>query len=112
MADPSPDIYILPARSSSEVLVAAELFREYARSLGIDLCFQQFDEELESLPGRYAPPAGELLLAQTDAVYVGCVAMRSLSDGVCEMKRLYVRGRVSGSWLRAQASRRNRSGRA
>ena len=90
------DLRIVKARAEPEITAAADLFQEYARSLGIDLCFQQFDEELQSLPGRYAPPSGELLLARVEASYAGCVALRSLDDGICEMKRLYIRGECRG----------------
>ena len=67
------------------------LFREYADSLGIDLSFQGFEEELASLPGEYAPPRGRLLLGVADGNAVGCVALRALGDRDCELKRLYVR---------------------
>lgn len=79
------------AQSTDEVKQARRLFEEYADSLGIDLCFQGFQEELTTLPGNYAPPAGRLLLARWEAEVAGCVAFRQMEPLVCEMKRLYVR---------------------
>ena len=67
------------------------LFKEYAESLKIDLCFQNFDEELINLETIYSPPDGSLLLAFYDRKIAGCVAVRKLEADVCEMKRVFVK---------------------
>jgi ribosomal protein S18 acetylase RimI-like enzyme len=79
--------------SPEDLKDAIFLFHEYAKSLGIDLSFQDFASEMASMPGKYAPPNGSLLLARTDTTgaAIGCVGLRPLGwNGVCEMKRLYV----------------------
>jgi ribosomal protein S18 acetylase RimI-like enzyme len=67
-----------------------QLFLEYADSLGFNLDFQGFKSELQSLPGKYAPPEGALVLALLNGKSAGCVALRRLAEDTCEMKRLYV----------------------
>ncbi|MEO7658475.1 MAG: GNAT family N-acetyltransferase, partial [Pyrinomonadaceae bacterium] len=82
---------ILQAATSAQIVSARKLFREYEKWLGMDLCFQGFEAEMASLPGRYAKPSGRLLLGLHDENIAGCVALRKIEDGICEMKRLYVR---------------------
>jgi putative acetyltransferase len=89
-------LQIVAAASGDTLKEARILFEEYAASLGIDLDFQNFSDELRRLPGEYVPPAGRLLLAQWHGETAGCVALRQLGDGICEMKRLYVRPRFQG----------------
>jgi putative acetyltransferase len=89
--NPRSMLSIKPAQSKEELLQVRALLEEYAAGLDIDLCFQGFDEELAGLPGSYSPPRGRLLLASWGNALAGCVALRPLEAGACEMKRLYVR---------------------
>jgi len=82
---------IFAAQNSQDIQSARTLFEDYEASLGISLCFQNFDQELKSLPGKYAPPDGLLLLAVENDELAGCIALRKLEPGICEMKRLFVR---------------------
>ena len=94
-ADEPVRIALRQAASAADLAAAAALFRDYAASLTIDLCFQNFDAEVAALPGAYAPPAGRLLLAFVDDVPAACGALRPLLHAehprACEMKRLFVR---------------------
>lgn len=72
------------------------LFREYEAFLGVDLCFQSFDAELRTLPGKYAEPKGRCYLALCDGEAAGCIALRPIDNSVCEMKRLFVREKFRG----------------
>src|SRR5437870_11996106 len=82
---------IVRAQSIDDVARARSLFKEYAAWLKIDLCFQDFEKELAELPGDYAPPSGRLVLAVEGDQVAGCIALRRIGAGVCEMKRLFVR---------------------
>lgn len=87
------------AESEAQISQARELFLEYAQSLGFSLCFQNFDKELADLPGDYAPPEGRLLLGEYAGQLAGCVALHKLENGICEMKRLYLRPQFRGKGL-------------
>ena len=92
-------LYFVEATSLDQIAKARQLFREYSAWLGIDLCFQNFEKELAELPGDYVPPNGRLLLAYDNGELVGCVALRKIGDGSCEMKRLFVRDRFRGKGI-------------
>lgn len=89
------------AQAPAEIAAVARLFRDYAGSLPVDLAYQDFEAELASLPGKYAPPAGALLIARdAQGEALACVALRPMAAaGCCEMKRLYVAPRGRGLGL-------------
>ncbi|HEY0857270.1 MAG TPA: GNAT family N-acetyltransferase [Albitalea sp.] len=113
----APEIRLVIPDTPDLLAATREIFREYAQSLDVDLCFQNFDAELASLPGEYAEPSGCLLLAFVDSALAGCGALRGMTDAdyanACEMKRLYVRpafrrfglGRVLAQALLDEAQR-------
>ena len=95
----SGSITLANAASAEDFDAARVLFQEYAASLTVDLCFQDFAEELGRLPAMYGPPGGCLILAKDGEGVVACVGVRRFSDGECELKRLFVRERARGGGL-------------
>ena len=93
------DVEIIDATTPEEIAHIRRLFRAYADWLNVDLCFQDFEAELATLPGAYAPPKGRLLLAKASDASAGCVGLRPLEDGICEMKRLWVEPGFGGRGL-------------
>lgn len=99
-----PTFIINPAASPEDITAIHTLFTAYTKSLNLDLSFQSLQDELATLPGKYAPPTGVLLLARLNSTgeAIGCVALRPLpspGSDVCEMKRLYVAPSAQGTGL-------------
>src|SRR5690242_1551875 len=90
---------VAPARSKGELEDVRVMFREYSELVAEALCFQNYDRELAALPGEYAPPGGELLIARDGQGSLGCVGLRRHDERSGEMKRMYVRERGRGSGL-------------
>ena len=90
---------IAQATSAEDFAAGKLLIQEYATALGVDLCFQNFSEEIASLTALYGPPHGCLLIARNNDELAGCIALRSREAAVCEMKRLYIRPPYRGAGL-------------
>ena len=101
-----PQVQLVTPDTPQALDTLRDIFKEYARGLGVDLCFQQFDEELATLPGDYAPPQGALFLAMVDGQPAGSCALRPIEGtdypNAAEMKRLYVRDAFRGLGLGRQ----------
>ncbi len=95
---------IITAETREHIKHFHELFREYEKQLNVDLCFQDFETELANLPGVYAPPEGCMLLAEYDNKIAGCATLKKIGEGVCEMKRLYVRPAFRGKAIGRELS--------
>src|SRR5262245_38124583 len=93
------DIRITHIQSGPMLKEIRTLFLEYARALAFNLCFQNFEEELEQLPGLYGWPNGRLILCEVDGKSAACIALKPLEPGVCELKRLFVRPEFRGKGL-------------
>ena len=98
-------IQITQCQTDDDLREIRVLFGEYIESLGFHLSFQDVEAELAELPGRYSPPEGRLLLARHDGATAGCVAMKKLGEGVCEMKRFFVRPTFRGKGIGAALAR-------
>jgi ribosomal protein S18 acetylase RimI-like enzyme len=99
MTAEAPTFRIVAATGAHDIAATRALFREYQQALGVDLCFQGFEEELATLPGKYAPPDGRLFLAKRGEAAAGCIALRRLDADSGEVKRLYVRPAYRGQGL-------------
>lgn len=95
-------LLITHAETDDQIAEAKTLFREYEAWLAMDLCFQGFEAELAGLPGKYAMPDGRLYLAYSGDKLAGCIALRKLEGGICEMKRLFVREGFRGARIGMQ----------
>ncbi len=101
-----PEHSIAAIEAPREISEVRAMFREYEAFLNVGLCFPGFEQELAGLPGEYAPPQGALFKATTASRVAGCVALRPVQDGLCEMKRLFVRPDYRGLGLGRKLAKR------
>src|SRR4030042_4041 len=94
-----PVIRFVQALNPSDIEIVRDLFQEYANALGFGLAFQNFDKEIAELPGEYAPPNGRLYITYWNKNVAGCIALRSIDQDICEMKRMYVRPEHQGKGI-------------
>jgi putative acetyltransferase len=93
-------ITLTPAITTDHIATIRTLFTEYQSWLNFSLCFQGFDQELALLPGKYSKPHGRLYIAEYDGAIAGCIALRPMDEqGICEMKRLFVREEFRGKGI-------------
>ena len=99
MSETTAAVAVIRTARPDEMDILRQLFREYEAWLQVDLCFQGFEQELAALPGAYAPPQGGIWLSEQGGEIAGCVAIRPLDQGRCEIKRLWVREAYRGQAL-------------
>jgi GNAT superfamily N-acetyltransferase len=93
-------MYEIIAVNNDELIAETKLlFREYEKWLNVSLCFQGFEEEVATLPGKYTPPDGRLYIVKSNETYLGCIGLRKIEEGICEMKRLYLKSEVRGKGI-------------
>jgi len=92
-------IHLIRTALAADIPQIRDMLQEYVAWIGLDLAFQEIDDELAGLPGDYAPPRGALLVAAEGTVLVGMIALRPIDDRICEMKRLFVRPQARGRGL-------------
>lgn len=90
---------ILEVNTPELINEITHLFRDYEKWLNVSLCFQGFEEEVNTLPGKYAPPDGRLYIVKYNDRFSGCIALRKIEDGICEMKRLYLKEELRGKGI-------------
>lgn len=90
---------ILEVSTPELISQTKHLFREYEKWLNVSLCFQGFEDEVDTLPGKYAPPEGRLYIVKSAEGYSGCIALRKIDEGICEMKRLFLKEELRGKGI-------------